>query len=96
MHFIKTIVSLFALSSVAVARIGDADLEGRDVAEVAHEEYLVARDEYIEKRELFRRLGGNGTCRVFNGGVRHCMRNNKTCGPCASNAKPGQFCLCNA
>lgn len=56
MHFIKTIVSLFALSSVAVARIGDADLEGRDVAEVAHEEYLVARDEYIEKRELFRRV----------------------------------------
>lgn len=56
MHFVKTIVSLFALSSFAVAHIGDADLERRDVAKIAHEEYLMARDEYIEKRDLFRRV----------------------------------------
>jgi hypothetical protein len=58
MHFIKTVVSLFAFSSFAAARLdgSDSDLVRREMAEAAHEGYLAARDEYIEKRELFRRV----------------------------------------
>jgi hypothetical protein len=58
MHFTKTIISLFALSSFATARLGDSEssFARREVARDAHEQYLAARDEYIEKRELFRRV----------------------------------------
>ncbi|CAH0025050.1 unnamed protein product [Clonostachys rhizophaga] len=57
MHFIKTLVSLFTISGFAAARFeySDFSLARREIAEVAHEDYLIARDEYIEKRDLFRR-----------------------------------------
>ncbi|CAG9950927.1 unnamed protein product [Clonostachys rosea f. rosea IK726] len=97
MHFIKTVVSLFAFSSFAAARLdgSDSDLVRREMAEAAHEEYLAARDEYIEKRELFRRLGGNGECRPAKGGTMYCYKGQKACGTCAQTASKGQFCLCN-
>ncbi|CAI6100592.1 unnamed protein product [Clonostachys chloroleuca] len=96
MHFVKTIVSLFALSSFAVAHIGDADLERRDVAEIAHEEYLMARDEYIEKRDLFRRFASKGTCRATKGSGKLCYKGGRACGPCTPMAVTGQLCFCNA
>ncbi|CAH0045871.1 unnamed protein product [Clonostachys solani] len=68
MHFIKTVVSLFALSSFAAAQYADdeyAGLSRRQLAEIAQEEYLAARDEYIEKRDLFLRAGPMGTCQYF-------------------------------
>ncbi|CAH0058504.1 unnamed protein product [Clonostachys solani] len=98
MHFIKTVVSIFALSSFAAAHFAeeaDAGLSRRALAESAHDEYLAAREEYIEKRELFRRLGGNGTCGKASDGRKHCYKNGVPCGPCASNASNGQYCLCN-
>lgn len=55
MHFVKTIVSLFALSSFAAANIyesDDSDLVARDVAYV---DYLAARHEFIGKRDLYLR-----------------------------------------
>jgi hypothetical protein len=57
MHFVKTIVSLFALSSFAAAQVHGEELEAALAArDVAYEDLLFARDEYIEKRELFKRL----------------------------------------
>lgn len=61
MHFFK-LLSVFALSSVAVAQLTDVSeggLSPRAFAEAAEEEYLVARDEYIEKRDLFRRVSSS-------------------------------------
>ncbi|VUC26147.1 unnamed protein product [Clonostachys rosea] len=96
MHFAKAIVSLFALSSFAAAQYGeDVGFAPREIAEAVHEEYLAARDEYIEKRELFRRLGGNGTCRNSGKGHMRCYRNNLMCGNCRPTAKHGEYCLCN-
>ncbi|KAK7219173.1 hypothetical protein V2G26_007176 [Clonostachys chloroleuca] len=66
MHFIKTIISLFSFTHLVAARLdgSDSGLTRREMAEAAHEEYLAARDEYIEKRDLFQRAkragkGGN-------------------------------------
>ncbi|CAI6028722.1 unnamed protein product [Clonostachys chloroleuca] len=76
MHFIKTVVSLFALSSFAAAKLGGSDfgLARREMAEAAHEEYLAARDEYFEKRDLFRRFGAGGTCQANSKGGMESMK----------------------
>ncbi|CAH0045873.1 unnamed protein product [Clonostachys solani] len=104
MQFFK-FLSLFALSSVATAQlagVSEGDLSPRDFAEAAEAEYLVARDEYIEKRDIFRRAGGNGKCAsAGKSGYKQCRRYDaakKTtinCGPCDKNAAIGQYCLCN-
>ncbi|CAH0045872.1 unnamed protein product [Clonostachys solani] len=101
MHFIKSLVSLVALAGFAAAQYAEeedyAGLSRREVSEIAHGEYLAARDEYIEKRELFRRLGGNGSCMGSGmpGNSKFCYKNGKPCGPCRSSAKIGEYCLCN-
>ncbi|CAG9977307.1 unnamed protein product [Clonostachys byssicola] len=73
MHFIRTVVSLFALSSFAAAQYAEdehAGLSRRQLAEAredflaARDEYLAARDEYIEKRDLFRRGPLYGKCGI--------------------------------
>jgi hypothetical protein len=57
MHFIKTIVSVFALSSFAAAQVHGEELDAALAArDVAYEDLLYAREEYIEKRELFKRV----------------------------------------
>jgi ABC-type transporter lipoprotein component MlaA len=58
MRFIKTIISLFSFTHLVAARLdgSDSGLTRREMAEAAHEEYLAARDEYIEKRDLFQRV----------------------------------------
>ncbi|KAK7222134.1 hypothetical protein V2G26_010137 [Clonostachys chloroleuca] len=58
MHFIKTVASVFSLSSFVTAHFEgpDAGPSRRALVESAEEEYLAARDEYIEKRDLFKRL----------------------------------------
>ncbi|CAH0003430.1 unnamed protein product [Clonostachys byssicola] len=102
MHFIKAVASLFALSSCAAAQFSDSEftLARRELAEAAEEQYLAARDEYIEKRDIFRRAGGNGTCQKAGNGM-SCRKYSPEkkmrvhCGPCAKNASPGQYCLCN-
>uniref|UniRef100_A0A0B7KRF9 Invertebrate defensins family profile domain-containing protein n=1 Tax=Bionectria ochroleuca TaxID=29856 RepID=A0A0B7KRF9_BIOOC len=104
MHFIKTVVSLFAFSSFAAARLdgSDSDLVRREMAEAAHEEYLAARDEYFEKRDLFRRIGSGGTCQPNSKGGMECKffdqktRRNRFCGPCRANAPRNEYCLCNS
>ncbi|VUC25811.1 unnamed protein product [Clonostachys rosea] len=101
MHFTKTLVSLFAISGLASAQYADEDsgLSRREVTEAVHEEYLAARDEYIEKRELFRRLGGNGICIQKSAGRKQCEKrvNGKSvyCGQCRPTASKGEYCLCN-
>lgn len=65
MHLVKAVISLFALSSFAVAQIGgDFDAEyglarrevedARDGYLAARDEFLIAREEYIEKRGLLK------------------------------------------
>ncbi|VUC26148.1 unnamed protein product [Clonostachys rosea] len=90
MHFIKTIVSVFAVASFAsaFAEEADAGLSRRALAEGAEEEYLVARDDL--------QLGGNGTCRGTRGGAKYCYKGSRACGPCSPTAATGQYCLCNA
>lgn len=53
MHFFKTITLAFLSVSAASAFTAP---EVRDMALQAESDYLQARDEYIEKRELFRRV----------------------------------------
>ncbi|CAH0045874.1 unnamed protein product [Clonostachys solani] len=103
MHFTKTLVSLFAIAGFAAAQYSDSDsgLARREVAEAVHEEYLAARDEYIEKRELFRRLGGNGKCYKDRKSM-SCKKlighgkGTTYCGKCRPTAATGEYCLCNA
>ncbi|VUC37279.1 unnamed protein product [Clonostachys rosea] len=95
MHFTKSLISLFAISSFANAR-----LARREIAEVAYEDYIVARDEYIEKRDLFRRLGATGNCNKDGRGGMRCMRYEGKgvmvhCGSCRRQASTGEGCLCN-
>ncbi|KAK7224845.1 hypothetical protein V2G26_012848 [Clonostachys chloroleuca] len=102
MHFFKTITLAFLSVSAASAFTAP---EVRDMALQAESDYLQARDEYIEKRELFRRLGGNGTCKPngtdHKGQRRYrCYKEGQTtknpaCGPCSKTATTGQYCLCN-
>lgn len=66
MQFFKTAVfSFLAVSSLVAAapypepEPENMEVEGlsrRDAALDAHEDYLVAREEYVEKRDLFRRV----------------------------------------
>ncbi|CAH0042629.1 unnamed protein product [Clonostachys rhizophaga] len=99
MYFVKTDVSLFALSSFAAAQYAEdehAGLSPRQLAEIAQEEYLAARDEYIEKRDIFRRAPRlMGTCQYFpktKGKV--CVRNGHGCGICTPNMAIGAPCPC--
>ncbi|CAG9993940.1 unnamed protein product [Clonostachys byssicola] len=68
MHFVKTFISLFALSGFAIAELGgDFDAEyglarrevetARDGYLAARDELLVAREEYMEKRDLLKKTG---------------------------------------
>lgn len=62
MHFTNVLVSIVAMASVTTAtlsqRMYDEPLQALDIRdyEDVHEEMLAARDEYIEKRDLFRRV----------------------------------------
>jgi hypothetical protein len=57
MHFVKTIISLFALSSFAAAQYADeAGLNPRDNYLAAREEFLDARDTYLAARDLYVRV----------------------------------------
>jgi hypothetical protein len=66
MQFFKaTVFSFLAVSSlVAAAPYPDPEADNMEVEELsrrdaaldAHEDYLVAREEYVEKRDLFRRV----------------------------------------
>ncbi|CAH0003429.1 unnamed protein product [Clonostachys byssicola] len=111
MLFTKALLLSFLGVSLSTAQFADRvdargldEVEGlfsRDVLD-AHEGYLQARDEYIEKRDLFRRLGGNGVCYSHNKGTTmRCMKrekpgaNKKYCGPCRKTAAVGEYCLCN-
>ncbi|VUC25809.1 unnamed protein product [Clonostachys rosea] len=99
MHFIKSLVSFIALTGFAAAQYADdedyAGLSRREVSEIAQEEYLAARDEYIEKRDLFRRAGPMGVCQFFpkTGGL-VCVRGKSACGICRRDMKVGQACAC--
>ncbi|CAH0025167.1 unnamed protein product [Clonostachys rhizophaga] len=100
MHFVKTIVSLFALSSFAAAQVHGEELEAALAArDVAYEDLLFAREEYIEKRELFKRLPGPGSCKGMGlpGEKTFTVcynRDNRPCGDCRKTAKRGEGCLC--
>ncbi|CAG9991102.1 unnamed protein product [Clonostachys byssicola] len=101
MHFIKTIVSVFALSSFTAAQVHGEELEAALAARnVAYEDLLFARDEYIEKRELFKRLPSPGSCKGMGmPGEKTftvCYRNSdgRPCGDCHKTAHRGQGCLC--
>ncbi|CAI6050798.1 unnamed protein product [Clonostachys chloroleuca] len=105
MRFIKTIISLFSFTHLVAARLdgSDSGLTRREMAEAAHEEYLAARVEYIEKRDLFqraKRAGKGGKCQSSLVGVMECQRlDGKTrkyqpCGPCAPGDPRNTPCLC--
>jgi hypothetical protein len=55
MHFIKTVVSLFTLQTLATAQLADPELVARNEYQVARENYLAARDEFLAARELYLR-----------------------------------------
>ncbi|CAG9982730.1 unnamed protein product [Clonostachys byssicola] len=56
MHFTKTIITLIGLSGLAATYDANDNngLAQRELSEV-YDDFLVARDEYIEKRELYLR-----------------------------------------
>ncbi|VUC23257.1 unnamed protein product [Clonostachys rosea] len=94
MHLIKTAISLFALASLTSAQQGntDAALDSRDTK--AYRNYVVARDNYIEARDLYRR-GSSYKC-IFSHiyDSYQCALNGVTekC-PCAK-SQAGKKCKC--
>ncbi|VUC23467.1 unnamed protein product [Clonostachys rosea] len=96
MHFVKAIVSLFALSSFAAAQYADdADLSPRDVYLAAREEFLQAREEYLASRDLIERAKRMGVCERTPGGGLPCMYRGKPCGKCKKPLKAGDPCPCD-
>ncbi|VUC23256.1 unnamed protein product [Clonostachys rosea] len=67
MHFTNVLISIFAVASVTTATLSPRmqPIQALDIREYEdiHDEMLAARDEYIEKRDLFRRLGGQAFCK---------------------------------
>ncbi|CAG9983748.1 unnamed protein product [Clonostachys byssicola] len=53
MYFIKTIISIFTLYTLATAQLGDPELVARNEYRVARENYLAARDEYLAVRNEY-------------------------------------------
>ncbi|VUC26585.1 unnamed protein product [Clonostachys rosea] len=62
MHFIKTVISLFALQTLATAQLEDQRLIARNEYQVARGKYLAARDEFLTKREVYLRAADTGKC----------------------------------
>ncbi|CAH0044548.1 unnamed protein product [Clonostachys solani] len=94
MHFIKTVISLFALASLTSAQHANtnADLDARDTKEYLN--YVAARDNFIVARDLYRR-GSSYKCvysHIFSS--YQCSLNGVTekC-PC-SKAQAGKKCKC--
>lgn len=62
MHFPNVLVSIIAVASVTTASLSQRmyaePLQALDIREYeeAHDEMLAARDEFMEKRDLFRRV----------------------------------------
>ncbi|VUC28146.1 unnamed protein product [Clonostachys rosea] len=94
MHFLNVLVSIFAVTSAVQA------LDLREFEETRND-MLEARQEYIEKRALFRRLGGPRFCKgdkkplgcyeAVPGPHDHAQQWRKV-GTCSSKAKVGSPC----
>ncbi|CAH0021269.1 unnamed protein product [Clonostachys rhizophaga] len=108
MHFPNVLLSIVAVASVTTATLSERTYgepishEVREYAQ-AHGDMLASRDEYISKRDLFRRLGGPTVCRgqtkpydcseAVPGPDTWAQRWRK-CGTCDKKAKPGSKCNC--
>lgn len=55
MYFIQTVISLFAFSSFTTTELNSSNssLSLSEIAEAAHEEYLITRDEYCWTEALW-------------------------------------------
>ncbi|CAG9941787.1 unnamed protein product [Clonostachys rosea f. rosea IK726] len=90
MHFVKTIISLFALSSFAAAQYADeAGLNPRDNYLAAREEFLDARDTYLAARDLYVRGPRIGKCEKSPGGGLPCVFRGHMCKSCEKGKKAG-------
>ncbi|CAG9975624.1 unnamed protein product [Clonostachys byssicola] len=109
MHFTNVLVSIFAVASVTTAtlsqRMYGEPLQALDIRgyEEAHEDMLAARDEFMEKRDLFRRLGGQAFCRGDKKpysceeavpGPANWAQKWRKCGTCGKKDKLGAKCNC--
>ncbi|CAG9949813.1 unnamed protein product [Clonostachys rosea f. rosea IK726] len=100
MHFTKAIFSIFTFSALAAGQLYERELAGEDPAMIVRElrdDYLVARDYFMEARDLLARAPSLGVCK--SAGKSHpknlsCMSSQEYCGTCKTNQKAGEACFC--
>ncbi|CAG9975552.1 unnamed protein product [Clonostachys byssicola] len=100
MHFTKAIFSIFTFSALAAGQLYERELAGEDPAMIVRElreDYLFARDYFMETRDLLARAPSLGVCK--SAGKSHpknlsCMSSQEYCGTCKSGQKAGEACFC--
>ncbi|KAK7215769.1 hypothetical protein V2G26_003772 [Clonostachys chloroleuca] len=100
MLFTKAIFSIFTFSALAAGQLYERELAGEDPAMIVRElrdDYLVARDYFVEARDLLARAPSLGVCKSA-GKAHHksltCMSSQQYCGTCKTNQKAGEACFC--